>query len=127
MWLNSLDAKNSSILFGGIDTKKYVGDLRQIDILPDESGAFTDFSIALTSLDASSPNGTDALALPGQPVRAILDSGTTLTTLPQHLASQTWQEVGAQHIEELGGPVLPCATQGTRVSALPGQEGRGSM
>lgn len=110
LWLNDLDANTGSILFGGIDTAKYVGDLTRIEILPDESNDnFTHFTVAVTSLEASSPSGMDVLTSEELPIHAVLDSGTTLTYLPQDMASQVWAEMGAEYALDFEAAVLPCS------------------
>ena len=107
LWLNDLDASSGSILFGGIDTEKYKGDLTRIKIYP-TSDVYTAFLVALTSLEASSPSGGDTLTSTKFPVPVVLDSGTTLSYLPDDLAKQVWHEVGALYTPEFQLAVLPC-------------------
>ncbi|KAI0845721.1 acid protease [Daldinia vernicosa] len=109
LWLNDLDASKGSILFGGIDTEKYHGDLTRINIYKDSrSGVFSSFTVALTSVQASSPSGTDSLSSEF-PIPVVLDSGTTFSYLPTDLAEQIWQEVGANYYDEVNLPLLPCS------------------
>lgn len=109
LWLNDLSSDKGNILFGGIDTKKYEGDLTRIKIYPDaKSNAYTSFKVALTSLEATSPSGKDTLTSPLFPIPVVLDSGTTLSYLPNDLAIQVWNEVGAVFSSEIGMAVLPC-------------------
>jgi hypothetical protein len=110
LWLNDLDASTGNILFGGIDTGKYVGALTSINILRD-AGAdnFTHFTVAMTSLEATSPTGSDTLASQELPIHAVLDSGTTLTYLPNDIVEQVWEEVGAKYEPLFGMAVLPCS------------------
>ncbi|GAP92140.1 putative aspartic proteinase [Rosellinia necatrix] len=113
LWLNDLDASKGNILFGGVDTDKYMGDLTRVNVEKDaQSGRFTSFTVKLTSLEAHSSSGEDALSSTEFPVPVVLDSGTTLSYLPQDLAEQVWQEVGAQYYEEAGAPLLPCSLAG---------------
>ncbi|KAI1334550.1 aspartic peptidase domain-containing protein [Xylariaceae sp. FL0016] len=108
LWLNDLDASTGNILFGGIDTDKYHGDLTRINIYKDsQTQAFSSFIVAMTSLEASSSSGTDTLSSE-YPVEAVLDSGTTFSYLPQDLAEQVWDEVGASYNSEVQVAVLPC-------------------
>ncbi|KAL2158006.1 hypothetical protein VTH06DRAFT_4816 [Thermothelomyces fergusii] len=111
LWLNDLDASEGSILFGGIDTKKYKGELTRIDIYPTGQSLFTSFRVALTSLEASSPSGKDTLTSQAFPIPVVLDSGTTLSYLPTDLATQAWREVGALYLPEVEAAVLPCDMQ----------------
>ncbi|KAL6701415.1 aspartic peptidase domain-containing protein [Trichoderma pleuroticola] len=110
LWLNDLDASTGSILFGGIDTEKYHGDLTRINIIsPDGGKTFAEFAVNLYSVQASSPSGTDTLSTQAETLTAVLDSGTTLTYLPQDMAEQAWNEVGATFSDELGIAVVPCS------------------
>ncbi|KAL2261919.1 hypothetical protein VTK26DRAFT_3012 [Humicola hyalothermophila] len=114
LWLNDLDASSGSILFGGIDTEKYEGDLTRINILPTTRNLYTAFLVALTSLEATSPSGQDTLTSEEFPIPVILDSGTTLTYLPTDIASQVWSEVGASYSPEFDLAVIPCRMQNSR-------------
>lgn len=110
LWLNDLDSSTGSLLFGGIDTAKYHGDLTRISIYKDSNtGVFTSFIVALTSVEATSSSGADALTSTGFPVAAVLDSGTTLSYLPQDLAEEIWTETGAVYNAEAGGALIPCS------------------
>lgn len=112
LWLNDLDANTGSILFGGIDTEKYQGELTRINIYKDsQTNAFSSFIVALTSLQASSSSGTDTLTSSELPVPVVLDSGTTFSYLPTDIAEQMWQEVGAAYYTQLGLALLPCSME----------------
>lgn len=106
-----LDSNSGNILFGGIDTEKYKGDLTRIDILPTVRDLFTAFMVSMTSLTAVSPSGSDTLTSKEFPIPVVLDSGTTLSYLPTDLATQIWKEVGAVYSSELEVAVLPCNMQ----------------
>ncbi|KAK4231160.1 mitochondrial elongation factor g 1-like protein [Podospora fimiseda] len=108
LWLNDLDSSSGSILFGGIDTGKYVGDLTRINILPNSQKLYTSFMVPLTSLEATSPSGSDTLTSLRFPISVVLDSGTTLSYLPNDLAAQVWKEVGAIYSPQFQLAVLPC-------------------
>ncbi|RFU77830.1 hypothetical protein TARUN_4414 [Trichoderma arundinaceum] len=114
LWLNDLDANTGSILFGGIDTEKYHGDLTRINIVPsDGSKTFTEFAVEVYSVQASSASGTDTLGTSEDTLVAVLDSGTTLTYLPQDMAEEAWKEVGASYSDEFGLAVVPCSVGNT--------------
>ncbi|KAI5457959.1 aspartic peptidase domain-containing protein [Mariannaea sp. PMI_226] len=108
LWLNDLDASTGSILFGGIDTEKFAGNLTRLSLIS-ENGIYDHFKVAVTSLTATSPSGEDKLSPGHFPFHAVLDSGTTLTYLPDRLASQVWDEVGAIYEPSWGLAVLPCS------------------
>lgn len=108
-----VDASTGSVLFGGIDTKKYTGDLISVEIYPSQlqngQTIFTSFTVAFTSLSATSDSGTDQLTPANYAQAAILDSGTTITLLPDDVAQVVFEELGAEVSQELGAVVVPCA------------------
>ncbi|KAH7379756.1 aspartic peptidase domain-containing protein [Cadophora sp. MPI-SDFR-AT-0126] len=109
LWLNDLQSSTGSILFGGVDTAKYTGDLISIDVYPtSRRGRVTSFTVAFTSLSATSPSGTDQLTPSGYAEAAILDSGTTITLLPDDVAAMVFEELGATVSNQLGAIVVPC-------------------
>lgn len=109
LWLNDLDASTGSILFGGIDTEKYVGNLTRIPIIKDfVTDQYDSFLVGLTSVFAISSSGIDRLASAQGSVEVVLDSGTTLSYLPTDLAEQLWDEVGATYSSVLGLAIIPC-------------------
>lgn len=111
LWLDDLQATTGQILFGGIDTSKYSGTLSSLKVYPDsrsQNGEVTSFTVAFTSLSVSSSSGTDNLTSSDYAVAAILDSGTSLTLLPDDLAALVFQELGASE-DRVYGPVVPCS------------------
>ena len=64
--------------------------------------------MAFTSLSATSSSGTDKLTPAGYAEAAILDSGTTITLLPDDIVELVYAELGASVSEELGGTIVPC-------------------
>ncbi len=81
LWLNDLYASTGSLLFGGVDTDKYVGSLVTLPIQPDsQSNSITSFTVAFTDFTIGTPQGERTGFVPSGFVSpAILDSGTTLT------------------------------------------------
>ncbi|KAH8594685.1 aspartic peptidase domain-containing protein [Bisporella sp. PMI_857] len=110
LWLNDLQSSEGNILFGGVDTAKYTGDLISVKVYPDtQSGRVSSFTVAFTSLSATSSSGTDQLTPPDYAEAAILDSGTTITLLPNNIAQVVFDELGATVSERLGAVVVPCS------------------
>jgi hypothetical protein len=118
LWLNDLDASTGNILFGGIDTDKYEGTLTRLNVLEDpDTGVLSSFIVALTSLQATSSSGNDSLSSTEFPIPVVLDSGTTVSYVPQDLAEQVWQEVGVFYYPSQdggGAPVVPCALKNNK-------------
>jgi hypothetical protein len=94
LWLNDLNSPTGSILFGGVDTAKYHGDLIALPVqLDSQSGALTSFTVAWTGLTFTSCGKTIDLS-PSAAVPVILDSGTTDLLLPDEIANQVFNGLG---------------------------------
>jgi hypothetical protein len=110
LWLNDLQSSEGSILFGGVDTAKYTGDLISVQVYPSSRARkITSFTVAFTSLSATSSSGTDQLTPADYAEAVILDSGTTITLLPNNIAQSVFDELGATFISSLGAVVVPCS------------------
>ncbi|KAI0835529.1 aspartic peptidase domain-containing protein [Hypoxylon sp. FL0890] len=94
LYLDDLYAETGTILFGGLDTDKFIGELKTVDIQPDLYGNYSSFTVALTSLSTTADNGTisnySRTAVP-----VILDSGTTLTYIPESMATRIFRAFDA--------------------------------
>ena len=94
LWLNDLDSLTGSVLFGGVDTAKYHGELIALPVqLDSQSDALTSFTVAWTGLSFTSCGKTLDLS-PSAAVPAILDSGTTDLLLPDEIANQVFNGLG---------------------------------
>ncbi|KAK8016849.1 hypothetical protein PG993_015038 [Apiospora rasikravindrae] len=115
LWLNDLDASTGQILFGGVDTEKYEGEMKVIDVQKDsQTNQFTSFIVSMTSLTANSPSGSDSLTTRQYPIPVVLDSGTTLSYLPTELAVQVWKEVGAVWDTYTQMAFVPCGMENSK-------------
>ena len=112
LWLNDLDANTGSILFGGVDTEQYKGQLQTLPVQR-EAGAFSEFLITLTALQL----GSTAIAT-GQALAVLLDSGSSLTYLPDAMVKTIYDTVGAMYDADHGAAYVPCslATQQTSLT-----------
>lgn len=107
LWLDDLDSSTGSILFGGVDSDKFKGDLIALPIqLDTQSDSITSFTVAFSGLKVTGSSNNADLS-PSSPVAAILDSGTTDTLLPDEIANAIFNGVGAASTQELGN-VVPC-------------------
>ena len=107
LWLNDLDASTGSILFGGVNTGQYSGSLETVPVIQ-TNGYYSAFYIALTQISTS---GTSSSYSTTTATGALLDSGTSLTYLPNDLASGIYNAVGAQYSESSGYPIVDCKLQ----------------
>lgn len=108
LWLNDLDANQGSILFGGVDTAKYHGDL---ETLPVQKiyGQYSAFYIALTSVSVTNSSGTSKFSSNSLPSAALLDSGSSLTYLPNDIVSDIYQALDVTWESSQQTAYLPCS------------------
>lgn len=100
LYLDDLQASTGSIIFGGVDSDKYHGDLLQIPIVPDtyENGTkvYAEFTVALTSFSITGQAGNTTNLTKGEyDAPVVLDSGTTLSYVPTRLATLIYEELNA--------------------------------
>lgn len=104
LWLNDLDANTGSILFGGVDTDKYQGTLQTLPIIQ-EAGGYREFIIALTGLSA---NGNSIFNDTGSAVPVLLDSGSSLSYLPNDYVNSIYQIYNADYRASEGAALVDC-------------------
>jgi hypothetical protein len=110
LWLDDLEASTGSILFGGVDRSKYLGDLIGLPIQPDVStDNLTSFTVSLTSVSFTDSKATFPLHADGMALPALLDSGTSLTYLPDDLANSILSGVGAAFDNGTQANLAPCS------------------
>ncbi|KAI9810989.1 MAG: hypothetical protein M1827_005720 [Pycnora praestabilis] len=108
LWLNDLDASQGSILFGGVDSDKYQGELQTLPIIA-EDGVFAEFIITLTALGLSSGGSSSQSIASKESIPVLLDSGSSLTYLPDAIASNIFSAVGAQYDQQSQAAYVPCS------------------
>ncbi|KAI0456153.1 aspartic-type endopeptidase [Xylaria acuta] len=112
LWLNDLDANTGSILFGGIDTEQYTGTLQTLPIQAN-GGVHSEFLITMTSLElGGQPIAED------QALAVLLDSGSSLTYLPNDMVEAIYEQVSAQYDAGAGAAYVPCSLAGDASSTL---------
>jgi hypothetical protein len=99
LYLNDRRTDQGSILFGGIDTQKFIGPLSIVPIIPDQqTKSISTFTVNMDGMSVSFANGTKStVALPrgASQIPALLDSGTTLSYIPEVMAIDVFDQVGA--------------------------------
>ncbi|KAK4550505.1 hypothetical protein LTR36_000084 [Oleoguttula mirabilis] len=104
LWLNDLDASTGSILFGGVNTDKFTGELQTIPIIA-EDGIYAEFLIALTGVGL---NGTSGSIGSNLAYASLLDSGTSLMYLPNDITQDIYDAFGAQYDSSQGAAFVDC-------------------
>lgn len=109
LYLNDLDSSTGSLLFGGVDRAQYTGELVTLPIQSvgtDSAGndVFREFWLTLNQLDLGGQTVSEDMGL-----AVLLDSGSSLTYLPDQLAAAIYEAVGAQYESSAGVAVVECA------------------
>ncbi|PTB65056.1 acid protease [Trichoderma citrinoviride] len=122
--LGSKAEEEGVLIFGGVDTSKFRGELAHLPIVPadDSPDGVARYwvkmdSISLTppsSSSSSSSSSTDAkpTAFPQTSMTVFLDSGSTLTLLPPALVRQIASALGSTQTDDNGFFVVDCALAG---------------
>lgn len=108
--LRDVDSPDGSVIFGGVDTGKFVGELQKcpiLDPLDTPSGADR-YWIYLTGLGMTLPSGESGLIAEGE-LPVFLDSGGTMTRLPAEVFEAVGSVFpGAQYDSESGYFLVDC-------------------
>lgn len=103
LWLNDLDANKGSLLFGGVDKDKYEGDLVTMPVQKIADG-FYEFFVTLTGVKWGSDTLGSDMAL-----GVLLDSGSTLTYLPDSMVADIYNKVDAAYDQSGGTAYVDCS------------------
>lgn len=115
LYLNDRRTDTGSILFGGIDKQKFIGPLHVLPILkPDNTKVPRSFEVEFTSMIVDSPSGPLTINAPstdnGSPFPAVLDSGSTLSYIPDEMAQKIYKKLGVVTDNQLTGlALIDCA------------------
>lgn len=88
LWLDDLDSSTGNILFGGIDTEKFHGTLSTLPV-QQEFGTFAQFIITVSGMSMAVNGKTQDLST-DLPIPALLDTGSSLTYLPNDLTQEIY-------------------------------------
>lgn len=112
LYLNEYWADTGSVIFGGIDTTKYSGELVALPLQLSEAPRDTqirEFYVTLTSVSFTDGRGTvTKLTEPGFAQSALLDSGTSATLINNEVFEGLAQGFGAVEWGDYGVSVVPC-------------------
>ncbi|KAF4509904.1 hypothetical protein G6O67_001839 [Ophiocordyceps sinensis] len=106
LFLDNLDAKSGTILFGGIDSQKYHGRLATLPLISDDpsrSGNRTSYTVRLRGFDV------DGIDLDNLDAAAVLDSGSTISLLPDSLVREMHRHFGVRFVQDVSIPLVDCA------------------
>lgn len=107
--LGNLNSENSGVLiFGGIDTKKFTGELQMNDIQgPQFRGDIHRYYLDLNSIgiDRNGQKGTYT----GSRAVAVLDTGASFSYFPDSVLRSMARDIGGQYSANAGLYLVPCS------------------
>ncbi|GKT95241.1 eukaryotic aspartyl protease [Colletotrichum tofieldiae] len=113
--LGTKDEKTGSglISFGGVDTKKFSGNLHTAPILGPQNGEnLFRYWVQLDSIGLSK-SGSSAKTYSNSKFPVFFDTGATLSYLPPAVVDQLGSDLGGRLDSSVNMYVVPCNTQGT--------------
>ena len=106
LWLDDLNSSTGSILFGGVDTEKFHGMLSTLPI-QSEFGTFAEFIITLSGVSLTKDRKSNTFSR-DLPTPVLLDSGSSLTYLPNDLTQDIYTAVGANFSAQNQAAFVSC-------------------
>jgi Eukaryotic aspartyl protease len=108
LYLNEYNATTGAVIFGGIDTTKYTGDLVGLPLQLGPQGLQSEFYVTMTSVSFTDSTGAvTQLTGPDYAQSALLDSGTSSTLLNNEVFQQLADGFGAIYVGG-GSTAVPC-------------------
>ncbi|KIW99147.1 uncharacterized protein Z519_00810 [Cladophialophora bantiana CBS 173.52] len=110
LYLNDFEATTGAVIFGGIDTTKYSGDLVALPLQPGPEGIVSEYYVTLTSVSFTDSTGqTTQLSPQGYSQATLLDSGTTNTLLTDDVFTGLALGLGAVTDPSGQAYLIPCS------------------
>lgn len=110
LFLDDLDAKQGSVLFGAVDHTKYVGNLYtvpMVNILASK-GYPNPIQFDVTLAGIGIQNDSKNYTVTTNKFPALLDSGTTISYFPQEVVQTIARQLGARYSSALGFYAMSC-------------------
>lgn len=111
--LRDTDSPDGALIFGGIDTGKFIGSLEKCPILdPSETPSGADrYWISLSYIGMTNSDGESGTIVSGDGLAVFLDSGGTVTRLPTEIFTaigDAFAGLGAQYDTSSGFYMIDC-------------------
>ncbi|KAH6692569.1 aspartic peptidase domain-containing protein [Plectosphaerella plurivora] len=104
LYLDSAESHDGTVLFGGIDTERFEGQLQTVSIIAD-NGVYRDLQIALDSISVS---GGPSLGPDGEALVALLDSGTSYTYIPDDIITPIYDQFSITYDNSSSNSYVDC-------------------
>ncbi|KAI5290925.1 hypothetical protein KEM52_000309 [Ascosphaera acerosa] len=109
IFLNDYDAEKGQILFGGIDTEKFEGELQTVPLVKPRGGVYQEFALDLTAVSLTQDGKERKIMSGALPV--VLDTGSTFNNLPSKFVAALNGRLDGFYDQRLGIDVVPCAAR----------------
>ncbi|EAS37279.3 aspartyl protease 2 [Coccidioides immitis RS] len=107
IWLNDLGASRGEILFGGVNAAKFEGTLKTVPVVGVRRSR-RDLAVALTGLSVRTGAGEQRFPSGNFPFSVVLDTGSSLTYLPDVITNEIFDAVSAVWDPNFGAAYVPC-------------------
>lgn len=114
LWLDDLESSTGSILFGGVDTDKYRGELQTLPV-EKEFDEYAQFIITLSGMSLNA-DGRNTSITTDLPTPVILDSGSSLTYLPNDMVTEIYNAVGATYSSRYEAAFANCSLKDSNIT-----------
>lgn len=118
LYLNSYNQSYGSIVFGGVDTTKYTGDLVALPLQPGPNDEGTiEFFVTLSKVTFTDAKGASTVLTPDDYAQSVLlDSGTSYTALTNDVIDKLASGMGAVSIDDNYDMAVPCGFANTNAT-----------
>jgi hypothetical protein len=117
VYLDDQKAGAGSILFGGIDTSKYTGDLVAVAITPNGTGVYDRYRVDLTAVSFVDSAGKSTLLSPANmSAPCAVDTGASYNILPASVSRALVDGLGA--VSYAGTYFVDCALRDSNTSVV---------
>lgn len=108
--LGSKDEGEGVIVFGGVDTSKFAGRLATLPIVPaaDSPDGVPRYWVSMNNMSITPPSGNRKV-YPNSTMDVFLDTGSTLTLLPQAICDSLGTDFGSPGMDESGFYPVDCS------------------
>ncbi|GME98894.1 unnamed protein product [Ambrosiozyma monospora] len=108
IYLNDSNTGSASLLFGGVDHERYIGDLALMPIVPSTGQQPTEISITINSLGVGHFQDQREVLVAEGCTTALLDTGTTMGIFPEDVLNQAALQLNMTYGSEIGFYLMDC-------------------
>lgn len=105
--LGESSTAGGTIIFGGVDTKKFSGSLASLDIESPATGDIQRYAVAVSSISFTNSSGTQEFS-DSSLTGVVLDTGSSLCELPSAVVQSMMDVLGGQEDTESGLIIVDC-------------------